>query len=297
MNESIIGIPIPFELKEHFNTDDTFFEESTEFHVNNKPLLRTIRDKDGLFSSIEYYNLNKELNKKIYFLGGSITKIERFKNGKLIYSKEYNPENGKLSTINSYSGENIILSQIKFSYSRDNRIQKITKIIGNESYGIEYNYDQLYRVNSRKIIINNKIVDEEIFKFDILEKIVEYSNHNLFIYVFEHTKDSKLGKYKIIYKNNELIINNRFNSENEYTNSEIILNNTKTIKRDIKYLDNIYLKRPYTSPEDVDFIISRYLSSNDYTNNNQVKNLYNESIGVLPISIRKLKLCKMAANY
>ena len=296
MNEREIGVPIPIELNSEFNDVNSHVATYLNCEIKNKPLVRATRNEEGLYNCVEYYNPDKTLSKKIYYKYGNITKLEKYKNGILIYTKEYNSDNNKLELITYFSSSKEVLSKIKFKYTRDNRIKGITKIFDNEIYSIEYSYDALYRVNSRIIKVNNKIIDEEKFKFDIFERIVEYQNNNISIYILERRKNLQLCKYKIIdNEGNELFIHNKFNEKEDYINTEVILNGQKTVTKNVQYLDNKYLKNPYTSPEDLELIISRYTNETLFINNSDnlldfCKNK-NEN-NILPITIRKLQLCK-----
>ena len=295
MNENDIGIPIPAELISKSNNHGEEFTLTKDFGIKNIPLVRVTRNNEGLYSCVEYYNTDKTLSKKVFYTSENISHLEKYKNGILIYTKDYNQENNKLGLITYYSPAKDVISKIKFEYSRDNRIKEILKIYSNESYGIEYNYDELYRVNSRKIFINNKVVEEEKFKLDIFERIVEYQNRNISIYVLERTKSSKLSKYKIVDNHdNELYVSNKFGENDEYINTEVILNGKKTVTKNVQYLDNKYLKKPTTSPEDLELVIMRFSNDIAFIKSKNVQETCINKQNILPITMRKLNLYNQA---
>ena len=103
--------------------------------------------------------------------------------------------------------------------------------------------------------------------------------------------------------NNEISVINHFNADG-YKKTDISLNGHTISITDRSYVDNIMLKKPYTSEDDLDLIISKMLNNNTSefkttrTKTDSLDDMINCSIQsrTLPISIRKRLLYNMSLN-
>ena len=169
------------------------------------------------------------------------------------------------------------------------------------------------RVNSRIIKVNKNTVAEQRYRYDILDRIVEYKDENQTINVLKLNPKNELLSYTITDRNgNTISIINKYMCS-DYIGTEIDLNGHKTTVNDKSYVDNVMLKKPYTSEDDLDLVISKMLNNSKSESESKPKlipitrrgpnkdisdtiinnNLINSN-KPLPISMRKVQLLQTA---
>ena len=262
-------------------------------------------DSRGRVISACYYTPEGETLKQIFFDGNHISKINYYRDEKL-YSAEYY-KNSLILAKEIYMKDGELYSVINYEYNKNNQICRITKkTIKNEIVCI-YKFDSLNRIISRKILIDSKPYSEQQYEYDILDRIVEYRDENYKIRVKNMSFKNELLCYEITDKiGNKISITNHF-TELGYENSNISLNGCSISVNDTSYTDNIMLKKPYTSEDDLDFIIANLFknANNTIKNCEHKKEATNKSSGFvdknielrsLPISIRKRVLYNLVTG-
>ena len=103
---------------------------------------------------------------------------------------------------------------------------------------------------------------------------------------------------------NETVVTNNFMQE-IYLNTTLVSNGQTNTIKDVSYVDNVMLKKPKASEDDLDLILSKLLAKSDNAINTINMNLSvnrksidlideNIKIKTLPISIRKRVLYNIA---
>lgn len=258
MTQNYLCISIPEELQQ-FSKVVTFLDNDIDSqNVKNDFGVKIVKDKCGNVTGTAYYSDTGELIKKIYYNGSSVSSIEQYRNNR-IYSKEQY-DTGKISQKTLYSALGAILSTIHYRYNKNEKITCIEKNVNNTRYAVEYGYDELMRVNSRMLKVQNKVINEQHYKYDILDRIVEYKDVNQCIKVHKVNQNNELISYTITDAiGNRIVINNKYICT-DYIGTEIILNDHKTIAKDMSYVSNIMLKKPFTSEDDLDFALSNFIN-------------------------------------
>ena len=247
MTQNYLCISIPEELQE-FTKEVTLInnnedDKSGDFGV--KPIL----DKYGNMTGTSYYSNSGELIKKIFYKGSSVESIQHYRNNKLYSEEKF--ITGKISRKTLYNSEGKELSVIKYKYDREDRIVCIQKRIDGQFYSVEYGYDELKRVNSRIIRAGSEVINEQKYRYDILDRIVEYQDSNQCINVHKVNQYNELLNYTITdIIGNRIVVSNRFMCS-EYIGTDIELNGHKTSVCDRIYVNNVMLKKPYTNEDDL----------------------------------------------
>ncbi len=255
MTQNYLCISIPEELQE-FTKEVTLInnnedDKSGDFGV--KPIL----DKYGNMTGTSYYSNSGELIKKIFYKGSSVESIQHYRNNKLYSEEKF--ITGKISRKTLYNSEGKELSVIKYKYDREDRIVCIQKRIDGQFYSVEYGYDELKRVNSRIIRAGSEVINEQKYRYDILDRIVEYQDSNQCINVHKVNQYNELLNYTITdIIGNRIVVSNRFMCS-EYIGTDIELNGHKTSVCDRIYVNNVMLKKPYTNEDDLDFALSNMI--------------------------------------
>ena len=292
-------ISIPEELKQYTKLEELQEQnEDEDKKLTNDFGVKIIKDEEGNLVCTAYYSDIGEIIKKIYYIGSSVASIEHYRNNSLYSHEKFG--NGRLCKKSKYDKQGKVTCTVKYDYNKSEQIISIQKILNEIRYLVNYGYDELKRVNSRVIRINDKILDEQAFRYDILDRIVEYRDNNQNIKVHKINQKNELVSYTITDNaNNEISILNKFICT-DYIGTEIELNGHKTTVKDYSYVDNVMLKKPFTSEDDLDFAISNILkkSGNNVgktsrnSNNDNIDTIIGNSIKefdkpLLPISIRK----------
>ena len=197
--------------------------------------------------------------KRVIYNGSSIVAIQHYRNNSLYITEDY--KDNLIVTKKIYDKLGKVISKIYYEYDRQNNLTGICKLQDFSQYRIQYGYDELQRVNSRKIWINTEVVEEQKYKYDILDRIIEYSDLNQSILVKKISENNDLLAYTITDKiGNEISITNHLIA-GEYIKTEILLNGHSMEIKDYSYLDNIMLKKPYISEDDLELVISNLLKT------------------------------------
>ncbi len=253
--QNYLSILIPEELQQFSKVADII--DGTE-PVKNNFGVQTIIDKDGNITGTEHYSASGELIKKVYYKGSSVSTIEHYRNSMLYSQEKY--DTGKIIQKTLYNSEGNEVNVIKYKYNRENQIVFIQKQANNTVYSVEYGYDELKRVNSRNINAGSKTISKQLYRYDILDRIVEYKDDNQSITVHKVNPNNELISYTIRdVIGNKIEVNNRFICS-EYIGTEISVNGHKTSVKDKMYINNVVLKKPYTNEDDLDFALSEQVN-------------------------------------
>ena len=304
MAQNYLSIFIPEELQQFSKVAEIF--EHTEPAENNFGV-QTIKDKDGNLLGTEYYSSNGELLKKVYYKGSSVSTVEQYRNSAIYSVEKY--DTGKIIQKTLYNKKGSEVNVIKYKYNRENQVVYIQKQINNKIYSVEYGYDELKRVNSRYLRAGSETINKQQYRYDILDRIVEYKDDNQCITVHKVNPNNELISYTIRdVIGNTIEVNNRFMCT-EYIGTEISLNGHKTSVKDKMYINNVMLKRPYTNEDDLDFALSEQVNMTKISTNSIATTKRNneintdkitdfiisgkkESIKNTPLSAEQIKLLK-----
>ncbi|MBR6126187.1 hypothetical protein IKQ21_00725 [bacterium] len=301
MSQSTLCVSVPEELKSFCKNNKTkpipiYYPSEQNFGI------KIVRKKNGEVDYTAHYSDTGELIKKSYYDGTSITRITYFRNNIPFCTEDFKSERILRKTY--FNTDEKIKSEILYKYFKDN-IVSIQKFQSKNKYEVIYGYDELDRINSRILKINDITVNEQKYSFDILDRLIEYSDYNQRVKVLQISPANQLIYYKITDKiGNEISVINNFNAYG-YKCTEMSLNGHKISITDRNYVDNIMLKKPYASEDDLDLIIANLLNNNENcrtTKRSGVVDITNQliqdniKIRVLPISIRKRVLYNMSLN-
>ena len=298
MAENFMCVSLPQELSQFQKNIEMITPRITVPWESN---VRIIKGRDGIIEHVDYFGNEGELVKQIYYKGSAISEIKYFKDN-ILYQEERYSDN-KVVSRGTYNKDKILISGVAYHYDRKERIVKIEKSRGNTTYSVDYGYDELGRVNSRRISYNTNNIVEQKYRFDILDRVVEYKDERQTIFVDKISNRGELISYKITDKMGNVIsiVNNLI--EGCYIDTDIILNGHKTTKVCRSYMDNIYLKKPYTTEDDLDLVIANLFNSQHALTKristiDISKNIIKDSIEkrALPISIRKRLLYNQVVN-
>lgn len=262
--------------------------------------IKTVSNKNGI-DYVAYYNQTGEIVKQEYYRGSLITKINKFTNNKLKTSEQY--DNGNVIEKQMYDSDEKVVQSVKYLYQKE-KIICITKTLPTSEYSINYGYDELDRVNYRKITVNDIIFGEQHYRFDILDRTIEYKDYNQKITVHQVNNKNQLLSYTITDSaGNEINVQNTY-IDTGYVSSDISVNGHVVTVADSCYADNVMLKRPYAKDDDIDLVISQLFSARKTATERKLKTIditeyligKNLKTQILPISIRKHKLCGTVVN-
>ena len=310
MMQNYLCISIPDELQQFaklMEPDDEIIQpklNSQDFGV------KLIKDEYGNLTCAAYYSDTGELLKKILYKGSTISSIEQYRNNILYSTEKY--DNGKITRKIKYDKSGKTISTISYEYNKKDQLITIRKFTNDVRYAIIYGYDELMRVNSRSIKIDDKFIEEQRYRYDILDRVVEYKDKNQKIEVHKLNPNNLLLSYTITDNiGNQIHVKNKFMCS-EYIGTEIELNGHTTSIKEKSYLDNVMLKKPFTSEDDLDFVLSNIYKKHQSeqfvpiqitrreSKNNVINMIIDDKlkpkpeITILPISIRKRVLLNLA---
>lgn len=279
--QSPISLVWPIELVPNANT---------KIHYDNK----------GSIDYIEFYNsYDGTIEKIVDYQGPFIKRINFYQNNRLYKAEEYS--DSKICT-REYYNNGIKVETNSFQYNNDNRLIKINKTKNNVDYYIQYEYDCLSRIKTRRAYANCDKLIEQKYKFDILDRVIEYEDDYQKIVVNNFGEHNELLSYTITdMQNNVLNIQNQFYA-NKYLHSVLTLNSSSLKVQNKHYVDNILLKKPIPSETDFNFILLLFTNSrnanipslcNIHSQNQKTNKCFNDNIKamtVVPISMRKYLL-------
>lgn len=285
---------VPNELRDFINQSDN----------NSKTSPEVLRDSRGRISSVCYYNHKQELTRQVFYNGAAIKLIEYYHKNTLTTREEF--EDSKLITKKHYC-DGSLESIIKFGYDAMGNIQKISKEENSEITTVEYKYDTLSRIVSCQIYNSKGFVSKQEYNYDVQNRVIYYSDENQKIIINNYSKKNELLNYEITDRmDNVISVINNF-SDTGYICTKLQLNEHSLTLSDTSYVDNIMLKKPNATEDDLDLIISKLYYQNDVKNGfygeptrakqNALQLVDNMILQrVLPISIRKRVLYSIASN-
>lgn len=309
MAKDLLGISIPEELVK-YSKKPHFYDNN-----NSEALINYCRNENGNIISynscgeikeISYYSFLNCLIKKVFYDGGNIKRIEYYQNNKKYEEEFFDAE--LVTCKKKYSKDGNVTNTYNINYNRSGNVTKITRMSKDRVIVANYGYDELNRVNRRIFTCENVTLLEQNYRYDIVDRLVEYRDGQQKFIIKEIDSKNHLISYVIIDKmGDEILVTNIFD-EDKYIESSVCVNGHCAKVRNKKYVDNIMLKKPYTTTDDLDLIISnimrecsipttsrvRYQDALDKTSQNIIDN--NIEIKTLPISIRKRIMYNIAVN-
>ena len=311
MVQNYLCIFIPEELQQFAKLVEPANDSISSIQTSRDFGVKLIKDEYGNLTCAAYYSDTGELLKKIIYKGSSVSTIEQYRNDLLYSTEKY--DNGKITRRTKYDKFGKIVSAVSYEYNRKDQITTIRKFINDTRYAVIYGYDELMRVNSRKIKVDDKFVEEQFYRYDILDRVVEYKDKNQKIEVHKLNPNNSLLSYTITDNiGNQIHVKNKFMCS-EYLGTEIQLNGHTTTIKEKSYIDNVMLKKPFTSEDDLDLALSNIYKKHpskqsvpiQMTRRESKNNVINMVIDdklkpketkttVLPISIRKRTLLNLA---
>ncbi len=291
MLDSYYRLSVPAELSDYYVTNAINGESKSTDKFQSNVIIN--RDSLGQISSVKYLTPENEISKEIFYNFEQVCKIKYYRNGVLYSTEEYNNDTIVQKSIFLTSG--ILSHKYNYEYNKKKQIISICKKKQDTEILVVYKYDDFDRVSSRKIYLNYEKILEQNYIYDILDRIIEYKDNNQRIVVKKMNNKNALLSYEITDKmNNNIFINNEI-IECGYICTHISVNGHNSIVKDYSYVDNVMLKKPYTSEDDLDLIIANLFSKSPskIEKNKNLDKLSNDIINreieikVLPISIRK----------
>ena len=297
----ICNLKIPEEIAHYLNYNDDFEKE----YLLQESNVKINHDSFGRIISIAYYTPDEELIKIIFYENSRISKINNYKSEKLYSTEEYTNDLMLSKVIYKSNGD--VYKTYKYDYNREYRISRISMTKKNQNLLICYKYDSLGRIIERNVCLNDIQNNKQKFSYDILDRIINYEDKNQILHVNNISQKNELLSYVITDTiGNNIIVENHF-ADCGYICTSITVNGHTTKVNDLSYVDNIMLKKPSASDEDLDLIISNLFNQTDdksYTRelstvvNKHSMGLIDKNIEnrTLPISLRKRMLYNLVMN-
>ena len=286
---------LPASLASYYQNPETLFSIEDEREVCLPDIIIN-RDKNGEIYSVCYYSPDRMFVKEVSYGCDDKVVNNYYCNGRLYAKKEF--ANNLLIRRISYKKNGMQAFSYEYEYNRQGQIVEITKKTSQKKLAANYQYDDFGRIVCRKIYLDNKGILEQTYRYDILDRVIDYCDENQHISVLKLSKKNELLSYVITDRmNNEIRVENLF-SEQGYFQTEISVNGHCSVVKDTSYVDNIMLKKPYTNENDLDLIIANLFGQAEKIRTTRVlesdidgraENLIDNGISlrVLPISMRK----------
>ena len=289
MQDITNSFTIPEELVKYFNPDNA--EENLNFSSD----IEVVRNSNGKISSLKLYSPDKELIKTLCYENSKIVLVNHFRQNLLYSSDRYNNE--LLIEKNVYRRNGALAYTINYEYNREKRLNRICKKALNRELLVGYRYDSFGRIIEKNISFNGKQRTKQEYSYDVLDRIVEYKDTKQKILVNNISQNNELISYTITDRiNNVISVENHF-ADCGYICTTLVVNGHSTTVNDTSYVDNVMLKKPFATEDDLDIIISNlftglntatqragcYSNAMDIINNN-IENR------ALPIALRKRAL-------
>lgn len=256
--QDYLCISIPTELQQYTKVASLIeCDDSPDENLNPDFGVKLIKDEQGNLTYAAYYSDTGELLKKIFYNGHTVSSIEHYRYNTLYSQEKYH--DGRITRKTKYNRYKKPICLISYEYNRKDQITAIRKLADSSRYEVEYGYDELMRVDSRTVKVNNVVAVEQKYRYDILDRIVQYQDENQTIKVLKLNPKNELLHYTITDKiGNTITVINKYMCS-EYIGTEIDLNGHKTTVKDKSYVDNVMLKKPFTSEDDLDLVVSKML--------------------------------------
>lgn len=295
MQEIRNNFTIPRELTQYYNTRNDALEEECNFSSN----VKTERDDTGKLLALRIYSPDNDLLKSLHYEGSKIAEVNYYRQNLLYSSNSYS--NDLLIKKTIYRKDGSVAYSIDYEYNKDNHILRMCKKTQHRELLVGYRYDSFGRIIEKNISLNGKQTTKQEYRYDVLDRVVEYKDSNQKIVVNKITQKNELISYTITDKiDNVISVENHF-ADCGYICTTLVVNGHTTTINDASYVDNIMLKKPYTTEDDLDIIISSLFtgmdtstSRTDYSDvlSSNAMGLIDRSIEIrtLPISLRKRAL-------
>ena len=291
MQDITNSFTIPEVLVKYFNPDNALIEENLNFSSD----IEVVRDCNGKISSLKLYSPDKELIKTLCYENSKIVLVNHFRQNLLYSSDRYNNE--LLIEKSVYRRNGALAYTINYEYNREKRLNRICKKTLNIEFLVGYRYDTFGRIIEKNINLNGKQKIKQEYRYDVLDRIIEYKDSKQKILVNKISQNNELISYTITDRiNNVISVENHF-ADCGYICTTLVVNGHSTTVNDTSYVDNVMLKKPFATEDDLDIIISNLFTGMDtatqragcYSNaidiiNNNIENR------ALPISLRKRAL-------
>lgn len=294
MLNSYYRLSVPEDLAAYYHITNVINNADREDYLDFTSQLSIKRDDRGRIVSVRYYSPDGDIAKESFYTGNIITKINYYRRKCLYKTEEY--KDGLLSLKFLFKPGGHFAYSIEYEYNWKNLITAIHKKYSGKTISAEYKYDDIDRIVNRTILQNGKRILEQSYRYDILNRIVEYKDSNQRIVVNKVSKKNELISYIITDKmGNNIEVENHYAGVG-YAYTEIKLNGHCSTIKDTNYVDNIMLKKPYTSEDDLDLIIANLFRKDEPMRSERIcsaekqsNNLIDKNIEfrVLPISMRK----------
>lgn len=302
MSNSFYRFSVPENLKNYYRVTDTINQsKKPDLKFDTEVVIK--RDSKGCLASVEYYTPEKVLSKEIFYSGDSISKINYYRTGKLAVTEAY--KNGLLALKFIFQTNGYLSYSLEYDYNRKKQLVSICKKRSGTELLALYKYDDLNRIVCRKLYKNSEHINEQHYKYDILDRIIEYQDDNQHIVVNKISLNNELLSYVIIDRmGNKIVVENLYSSST-YKETNISLNGHSTTIKDTSYVDNIMLKRPYANENDLDLIIANLFNEEKVSPTKREAHSEINAIDVidsniqyrtLPISMRKRLLLERAIS-
>lgn len=290
---------VPQVLENYYKTDN----EDNYIDIGASSNTEVKRDSFGRVVSVSYYTEDRDLIKTEFYSGSRICTINQYRQGRLYSTGEYKDD--LLISKSIMKKDGTISCQYEYEYNQNNKINRIHKITKNKDILVGYRFDSFGRIIERNISVNNEMITRQKYQYDILDRVVAYQDASQKIKVDNISEKNELISYTITDRMNNIIkVENHF-ADCGYICSKVMVNGHSCSVNDKSYVDNLMLKSPYTSEDDLDLIISNLLSNHvnttsriEYVVSNNAMGLIDRSIEIrtLPISLRKRALYNTIVN-
>ena len=299
MDNSCIKFSVPEELREYCLN----YPQKSEFNLDFSSFVSDVtikRDDLGQIVYIDYISSQKGLEKRVFYKNNSVSKVNYYTLGKLSLKEEF--EDDRLILKSFYNNFEKCLYSIKYEYDYKSNIETLRKNVSGNEIFIKYYYDDIGRVIERCLFYGVDLITSQHYSYDILNRILEYEDERIHIQVQRINKAGLLEAYKIDDKfGNNIEIENYFDLI-YYKYSKVTINgHSKNIVNN-SYLDNLMLKAPYASENDIELCLMNYLNSNSgilalsqIKNEDSINLEKSNKIKALPISIRKRYLYRLVS--
>ena len=185
----------------------------------------------------------------------------------------------------------------KFYNCFNKRLNRICKKTLNKELLVGYRYDTFGRIIEKNISFNGKQTTKQEYRYDVLDRVVEYKDTKRKILVDKIGQNNELISYTITDRiGNVINVDNHF-ADCGYICTSLKVNGHSTSVNDASYVDNVMLKKPFATEDDLDIIISNLFTGMDTVtqrtaSEDNAKSLINNGIEIrtLPISLRKRAL-------
>lgn len=279
---------LPQELIKYYHINNDFFEDNIAISSN----IEVVRNNEGKISSLRFYSSDKELIKSLCYDNSKIIRINYYRQNLLYSSDIYNGE--FLIEKNVYNKNGSIAYTISIEYNKEKHPGRISKKILNMEFFVGYKYDTFGRIVEKNICLNGKETTKQEYRYDVLDRVVEYKDKKIKIQVNKISSNNELINYTITDRmGNVISVENHF-ADCGYICTTLMVNGHTTSINDLTYVDNIMLKKPLASEDDLDLIISDLFTNMDMTTgrNRNTTELIDQNIEnrALPIALRKRAL-------